>query len=184
MARAVFLDRDGVLNRTMLRGGVPCPPTSLTDFDIFPGTAEACRSLKAAGFTLIVVTNQPDVARGTQKREIVEKMNELLQSQIPVDDVRVCFHDDADGCHCRKPATGLLLDAAADWAIDLAASFMIGDRWKDVEAGRRAGCKTILVGNEFAESERRTPDRRAGSLAEAVDWILSRGLPGSVGVGR
>jgi len=172
MRQAVFLDRDGVLDRAIVRDGKPYPPASLADLQILPGVAQACAALHEAGLVLIVVTNQPDVARGSQQREVVEAMNQALRSWLPLDDIRVCYHDDADHCPCRKPEPGLLLEAARDWEIDLSASFMVGDRWNDIEAGRRAGCWTILVDYGYAERAPITPDYRVGSLAEAVGWIL------------
>lgn len=172
MRRAVFLDRDGVLNRAFVRQGKPYPPVSLAELEILPGVAEACAVLREAGFLLIAVTNQPDVARGTQRREVVKAINQALADQLPLDDIRVCYHNDVDHCPCRKPEPGLLLEAARDWAIDLSASFMVGDRWKDIEAGRRAGCKTIFVDYGYIEKEPDNPDCRVGSPIEAVDWIL------------
>src|SRR5580700_6019682 len=138
MNRAVFLDRDGVLNRAFLQGGVPSPPRGPDEVEILPGVAEACRLLRRAGYVLIVVTNQPDVARGRQRREVVDAINQVVRRAVDVDDVRVCFHDDVDACSCRKPAPGLLLEAGREWQIDLSSSFMVGDRWRDIEAGRRA----------------------------------------------
>jgi len=177
MRRCVFLDRDGVLNRAIVRAGLPYPPADLSEFALMPGAAEACAALKSAGFLLVVVTNQPDVARGTQKRETVESINQALASQISVDDIRVCYHDGRDDCPCRKPRAGLLLDAARDFAIDLAQSYMIGDRWKDIEAGVRAGCSTIFIDWSYAEKQPEAPDFRADSLAAAVEWILGKDRP-------
>src|SRR5205085_935468 len=144
-ARAVFLDRDGVLNRALVREGKPYPPDSLDQLEILPDVPEACSKLKRAGLKLLVVTNQPDISRGTRSRQAVDEMNRLVQSRLELDDVRVCPHDDGDGCACRKPAPGLLVDAARDWNISLEASVMVGDRWRDVESGRRAGCKTVFI---------------------------------------
>jgi len=172
MHQAVFLDRDGVLNRAIVREGKPHPPASLAELEIAPGAVEACTVLCEAGFLLIAVTNQPDVARGTQRREAVDAINQALCDQLLLDDIRVCYHHDADHCPCRKPKPGLLLRAAQDWDIDLSASFMVGDCWKDIEAGRRAGCKTIFVDCGYAEREPGNPDHRVSSLIEAVGWIL------------
>lgn len=171
--RAVFLDRDGVINRAIVQNGNPHPPSGLDELEILPGVPEALARLRAAGFRLIVVTNQPDVARGKQTRKAVETIHKALQSQLPLDEFRVCYHDDADGCACRKPAPGMLLDAAKAVDLDLAKSFMVGDRWRDIEAGRRAGCTTILIDYHYAEIERSHPHARVSSLPEAVDWILS-----------
>jgi D-glycero-D-manno-heptose 1,7-bisphosphate phosphatase len=168
--RAVFLDRDGVLNRAVVRGGKPYPPSTAADVEIPADVPAALARLKAAGFRLVVVTNQPDVARGHQRRSIVEAINSVLATTLPLDEFRVCYHDDADGCGCRKPEPGLLLRAPAH---DLAQSVMVGDRWRDIEAGRRAGVRaTILVDHGYTEPRPSEPDCRVQSLAEAVDWIL------------
>lgn len=172
MRQAVFLDRDGVLNRAIMRKGRPYPPTSLAELKVLPGVVEACTSLHEAGFLLIAVTNQPDVAQGTQPCEVVEAINQELHKRLPLDDIRVCYHDDVDHCSCRKPEPGLLLEAARDWEIDLSASFMVGDRWKDIEAGRRAGCRTVFVEHGYTERQPDNPDHRVSSLREAVGWIL------------
>lgn len=174
MRRAVFLDRDGVLNRAILLHGKPHPPANVAEFEILPGAVEACRALKEAGFVLIVVTNQPDVARGTQQRSVVEAINDTLLSVVPLDDIKVCYHDDQDHCSCRKPLPGLLIEAAKEWQIDLSASFMVGDRWKDIESGLRAGCRTILIGVDYGEEKLSAPDHRVHSLAEVPAWILSQ----------
>jgi len=173
MRRAVFLDRDGVLNRAVVRHGRPRPPSSVEDVELYEGTREACTVLRSAGFVLIVVSNQPDVARGTQRRDTVETINAYLQTALPLDDIRVCYHDDQDACGCRKPAPGLLLEAAGTWQIALDRSFMVGDRWRDIEAGRRAGCLTVFIDQGYAEPQPCQPDFRARSLAEAADWILT-----------
>ncbi len=174
--RAVFLDRDGVLNRAIVRNGKPYPPAALRELEIVPDAPAALRALKAAGSLLIGVTNQPDVARGTQRREVVDAINAALLAGLPLDEMLVCYHDDGDGCACRKPSPGLLIEAAARHGIDLSGSFMIGDRWKDIEAGRRAGCATILIGHGYAEAGPGggPPDYTAHSLADAAAWILNR----------
>lgn len=171
--RAVFLDRDGVLNRAPVLNGRPLSPLRLEDVEVLPNVPEACVKLRNGGFALIVVTNQPDVARGYQSREAVQAINDLLRSLLKLDDVRVCYHDDQDGCDCRKPKPGMLLSAARDWDIDLRGSFMVGDRWRDVEAGRRAGCKTVFVNHNYDESPPPVVDFETDSLAKAVDWIVS-----------
>ena len=166
---AVFLDRDGVINRAILRDGRPHPPASLEELEILAGVPAALRRLKEAGFRLVVVTNQPDVARGTQTRAAVEQLHGMLQATLPIDEIRVCYHDDRDRCSCRKPAPGLLL---AHPAHELSRSVMVGDRWRDVEAGQRAGVRTILVGTGYDERDV-SPDFRVESLAEAASTILS-----------
>jgi transaldolase len=174
MRRAVFLDRDGVLNRAIVRNGKPYPPSGPAELEVLPGVIDACIALRAAGFLLVVVTNQPDVARGTQRRELVEAINDALRAQVPLDDIRVCYHDEPDGCTCRKPRPGLLLQAARDGQIDLANSFLVGDRWRDIEAGHRAGCTTILINYGYTEAQQSAPDCYVRSLPEAADWILNQ----------
>ena len=172
MKPAVFLDRDGVINRSIVRNGRPYPPQRLEDLEILPGVQEALERLKAAGFATVVVTNQPDVARGRQTREVVEAMHARLAALLSLDEFRVCYHDDPDVCACRKPMPGLLTQTPV---YDLARSVMVGDRWRDVEAGRRAGCRaTILIDYDYTEDEHAArPDVRFCSLAESVDWILA-----------
>ena len=171
--RAVFLDRDGVLNRAVVIDGRPHPPASLDELVIEEGTAPALQELRGAGFLLIGVTNQPDVARGTQRRETVEAINGTIVAALPLQDILTCYHD-GDGCGCRKPQPGLLLQAAEKYSIDLPASFMVGDRWKDTEAGYRAGCRTVFIDYRYSESEiGHPPDYRAHSLSEAASWILN-----------
>lgn len=171
--RAVFLDRDGVLNETVLRDGKPCPPATPGDVRILPGTANALARLKEREFLLLVVTNQPDVARGNQKRDTVEEIGRRLRAELPLDDVFTCFHDDGDGCDCRKPRPGLMMLAAQQYGVDLSRSYLIGDRWRDIDAGANAGCRTIWIDRGYAEQPPSSiPDARVESLPEAVEWIL------------
>jgi D-glycero-D-manno-heptose 1,7-bisphosphate phosphatase len=173
-ARAVFLDRDGVLNESVVRDGKPYPPESVAELKIYPEAPAALARLKAAGFLLIVVTNQPDVARGAQSREAVEAINRAIAAQLPIDDFFVCWHDDPDGCDCRKPKPGLLLDAARRYGIDMHRSFLIGDRWRDIDAGAAAQCRTVLIDRHYRErAPQQAPDFRAESLTAAAEWIFS-----------
>ncbi len=170
--RAVFLDRDGVLNRAIVENGKARPPADLTELEILPDVPAALRALAARGYLLIVVTNQPDVARGQTSRSTVEALNAMLQACLPLDQVLVCYHDDADGCECRKPRPGMLLQAARAHGIDLSKSYMVGDRWRDIGAGQNAGCKTIFIDYGYAESMVTPPDHVASSLSQAADWII------------
>lgn len=176
LRRAVFLDRDGVINRAVVRDGVPYPPGAAEDVEVLPGVPDALRRLDEAGFVLVVVTNQPDVARGTQTRVQVEAIHARLAGALPIDAFCCCYHDDADACDCRKPKPGLLIAAAAAHHIDLNASVMVGDRWRDVEAGRRAGCRTVFIDCAYAERRPERADAVVRSLAAAADWILSSGV--------
>lgn len=171
--RAVFLDRDGVINRATVREGRPYPPAHIDELEILPGVPDALARLRAAGFRLVVVTNQPDVARGTQRREVIDAMHAHLMAALPLDEIRVCPHDDGDQCVCRKPRPGLLEAAARDAGLSLVDSVMVGDRWRDVEAGRLAGCRTVFIDYGYSEPHPAPPDLVVGSLAEAVGWILA-----------
>jgi D-glycero-D-manno-heptose 1,7-bisphosphate phosphatase len=172
--RAVFLDRDGVINRAVVRDGKPYPPSNLAEMELTPGVLEAMAALRRAGFYLIVVTNQPDVARGTTRRETVEEIHDYLRRTLPLDDIKVCWDASETGSRCYKPAPGLLLDAAAEHGIDLTHSFMVGDRWRDVGAGKAAGTFTIFIEYGYQETLKDQPDATVGSLAEAVEIILSK----------
>lgn len=174
MKRAVFLDRDGVLNRAIVRDGKPYPPSNVSELEILSGVEEALAALRKAGFLLIVVTNQPDVARGTTTREAVEAINAALGTELQIDEFRTCYHDSEAGCDCRKPRPGALLAAAAHHDIDLYHSFMVGDRWRDAEAGQRAGCKTILIDYGYQEKQPEAVDYSVASLSEAAEIILRR----------
>ncbi len=173
MRQAVFLDRDGVINKAIVKDGKPYPPTSLHDFELLPGVVSATHALRKAGFLIVVVTNQPDVATGVQTREVVESMHQKLYEAEICDDVRACYHSDADACNCRKPKPGMLLEAAAQWAIDLKGSFLVGDRWRDVAAGKAAGCKTFFIDYKYREQTAKSPDAVVASLEEAAKHILN-----------
>lgn len=173
MRKAIFLDRDGVINQTIVKAGKPYPPASLDELKLYNDTELSLKKLKLAGYLLIVVTNQPDVARGKTSRILVEGIHQALLSILPLDDILVCFHDDHDHCECRKPLPGLIFHAANSYKIDLKNSFMIGDRWKDIEAGQRAHCKTIWLDYAYHEpAPKIAPDFKTHSLNEATNWIL------------
>lgn len=175
----VFLDRDGTLNRQVIRGGKPYPPQKVAQFELFPDAAEACARLADAGYVLVVATNQPDVGRGTQSREEVEAMHELLTKLIPqIERIEVCFSPGASHGggpdRRRKPEPGMLVDAALELGIDLGCSWMVGDRWRDIECGQRAGVRTVFIDFGYDEELRTAPDFRVKSLSEAADVILGR----------
>jgi len=173
LKRAVFLDRDGVINRGVLKAGRPFAPFSLEEFEILPGVPEALLSLRDAGFLLVVTTNQPDVARLAARRQKVDEIHAFMRERLPLDDIRVCFHDDDARCACRKPKPGMIYAAAVEHEIQIDASYMVGDRWRDVGAGKNAGCTSILV-NAFPERERIEPDVELADLPAAARWILAR----------
>jgi D-glycero-D-manno-heptose 1,7-bisphosphate phosphatase len=171
-SRAIFLDRDGVINRAIVREGKPYPPASLEELEILEGVRPALARLKQSGFLLFVVTNQPDVARGSQTKEAVERIHEFLAAELPLDGIFACYHDESFPCACRKPSPGLLLQAADRYDVDLPASYMIGDRWKDIAAGQAAGCTTIFIDYHYAEKQPDPPFKTAYSLFDSLRYIL------------
>jgi D-glycero-D-manno-heptose 1,7-bisphosphate phosphatase len=182
---AVFFDRDGVLNEAVVRDGRPFPPADVSELKVGPGVLNGVAQLQAAGFVLLGVTNQPDVARRTTSRRAVEEINSALLSSMPLDEILVCYHDDVDRCGCRKPQPGLIHSAEQKYGVDLSRSFLIGDRWRDVEAGRRAGCKTVFLDCGYDEKRPSPPaDFTTSRFSEAIDWILSVSRTFRQGVSR
>jgi D-glycero-D-manno-heptose 1,7-bisphosphate phosphatase len=182
--RCVFLDRDGVLNRPVVRDDLPFPPANLGEFELYPDVAEGCQQLKEAGFLLIVVTNQPDVGRGTQSRESVEAIHTRLRENLPaIDGIEVCFHagrSHGEPCDCRKPKPGMLLRAAATHGIDLKRSFLIGDRWRDIDCAHAAGCRAVFIDRGYREQLREKPEFTVTTFREAAAIILQNHLSQSV----
>jgi D-glycero-D-manno-heptose 1,7-bisphosphate phosphatase len=171
--RAVFCDRDGVLIEAIIRNNKPYAATHPEEVRIIDGVRQACAKLKSRGFLLLLVTNQPDVARGKITRAFVDEVNASLVVQLGLDGARVCDHDNVHNCACRKPKPGLMTNAAEEFNIDLPSSIVVGDRWRDIEAGRRAGCRTVFIDYGYDEPLPSPPDHRAASLADAVAWICS-----------
>jgi D-glycero-D-manno-heptose 1,7-bisphosphate phosphatase len=173
MSRAgVFLDRDGVLNEAVVTAGLPEPPREPSELELLPQVEEACAQLADAGLVLIVVTNQPDIARGLVDRATVDDLNKRLLGSLALHDVIVCPHDDGDACACRKPKPGMLLEGASRWDIDLGHSVMVGDRWRDIQAGRAAGTHTVFVDRGYDEPAPQHPDLTVKELYESVPWII------------
>jgi D-glycero-D-manno-heptose 1,7-bisphosphate phosphatase len=172
MQKAVFLDRDGVINASIVIEGKPYPPKTLKELKILPGVESAISMLKAEGYLCIVITNQPDVSRGKVTLKSVEELNDYLLNKLQLDDIYSCYHDDNDECACRKPKPGSILEAANKYQIDLGESYMIGDRWRDIEAGQRAGCNTIFIDYNYNEKLPLGQNYTVSSLFEAVQLIL------------
>lgn len=173
LRRAVFLDRDGVINRSVVREGKPYAPRRLADFRLLPGAVRAIQELKQAGLLVIVVTNQPDIGNGLVKASLVDAMHFKLRQVSLIDDIMICPHRQDAGCSCRKPKPGLLVQAAKKWRIDLGSSFMVGDRWGDIVAGQRAGCYNIFINRHYKEPQQTKPDGHAASLPAATRLIVS-----------
>lgn len=172
-AKAVFLDRDGVLTVSETREGRPYAPRRIEDFKLAPGAADCVKALHQAGWRLIVVTNQPDVSTGKLEAAVLEEMHRILKASMPLDAIKVCRHIDVDACSCRKPLPGMLKEGALEFNVDLASSFMVGDRWRDVSAGKAAGCITVFIDYGYAEELRDPPDYTVGSFEEACQIILA-----------
>jgi D-glycero-D-manno-heptose 1,7-bisphosphate phosphatase len=169
----VFLDRDGVLCRAFVRNSKPYAPRLLKDFKIMPNSYNSIMRLKQAGFIVIVVTNQPDIGNGFVTTDVVESMHQKLREKTNVDDVFLCAHRQNEECECRKPKPGMLLRASKKYGIDLGKSYMIGDRASDIEAGKRAGCRTIFIDRHYAEPHPLNPEATVKSLQKAVNYILA-----------
>jgi D-glycero-D-manno-heptose 1,7-bisphosphate phosphatase len=174
--RAVFLDRDGVINRVAVRNGMPYPPSHVEEFELYEDVPDGCARLKAANFLLVVITNQPDVGRRTQSREAVQSMHSKLHSALPsIDRIEICYHAGeryGERCDCRKPRPGMILRAAAELKIDLRASYVIGDRWRDIDCARAAGCRAIFIERGYQERLRETPDFTVSNFKDAVSTLL------------
>jgi D-glycero-D-manno-heptose 1,7-bisphosphate phosphatase len=172
LKRAAFLDRDGVINAISLLNGIPIPPRKSDDVIILDGVVEAVGLLKEAGFVPVVVTNQPDVARGKTSRTLIEEINQTISSQTGIDFFYICFHDDVDGCECRKPKAGLLIQAAKNLKLDLSRSFLVGDRWRDISAGLAAGVACYFIDYSYGERLPEQPFIRVSSLLEAAHLVI------------
>lgn len=172
MKKAIFLDRDGVINSSIVIEGKPYPPKKMEDLNILPGVELALSMFKSEGYLCIIITNQPDVARGKVTFESVNELNQYLQKNLMIDEIYSCYHDDKDQCKCRKPKPGSILNASNKHQIDLNNSYMIGDRWRDIEAGQNAGCKTVFIDYNYLEKRPVGQTYTVGSLLEAAQLIL------------
>jgi len=173
-AKAVFLDRDGTLNVAVVREGQPFSPQTAAEFTLFDDVRDGCRALQAAGYVLVVATNQPDVGRGLQTQAAVEEIHRKLLLLVPeIARIEVCY-DPGGGqpSRRRKPEPGMLLDAAGALGLDLRQSWMIGDRWRDVDCGAAAGVRTVFIDRGYSEKLHSAPDFVVGSFGGAVAAVL------------
>jgi len=166
--RAIFLDRDGVINEVVIENSKPASPRKLEEFRLILDIEKPLQHFRESGFLNIVITNQPDVARGLLSLEVLEKMNRHIKESLPIDDILFCPHDDNDMCLCRKPNPGLIISAAKTWGIDLSKSYFIGDTWRDMEAGKKVGCKTVLLNKSYNNDTHSGYDFKINSLNEVV----------------
>ena len=149
MNRAVFFDRDGVLNKLVFRDGNYYSPRNIDNFQLYNDAEKVIHKIKAKGFLALVVSNQPDIARGFLKKSVLNEMTKKIYDKLSVDDIFYCMHDDPDAAGCRKPATGLIIKAQKKWDLDLSQSIMIGDSEKDLGAAKNAGIKFILINRPY-----------------------------------
>ena len=169
--KAVFLDRDGTINKAVIKNSKPLPPSSIEDLELLPGVLEAIPILKKLGYIPVVITNQPDVARGNAKLSTVEVMNQSICKKLRIDHIYMCLHDDGDNCECRKPKPGLILKASLDLDIDLTTSIFVGDRWRDIQAGQAVGCTCYFIDNHYDEPKPNKPFIVVTSLLEVATRI-------------
>ena len=170
--KAVFLDRDGVINRAISIDGKPFPPNKISELEIIPGVVEAVRLILSNGMLPVVVTNQPDISRGITSQDFVTETHNEIEKKTGIAHFYICAHDDSDLCNCRKPKPGLLFEAAKDLNLNVQSSYMIGDRWRDVSAGNSAGCTTFFIDYGYDEMQPEPPFIKVESLLEAVQKIL------------
>ena len=169
--KAIFWDRDGIINKVIIRNGEPSSPWRSEEFEILSDVKECLEASKKMGFLNIVFTSQPDVSRGNLKIEELEKIHKNILDTLPVDEIKVCPHDDKDNCSCRKPKPGLIFEAAEKWSIDLDKSYVIGDSWKDIKAGKAVGCKTFLLRREYNKDYQEDYDFEVNNLREMVEIV-------------
>ena len=167
---AVFLDRDGIINKAVVKNGKPFPPSSLTELELIDGIKELIEDIKRIGYKVFVFTNQPDVARGTTRLDKVTEIHDFLLKELSIDKIYCCFHDDTENCECRKPKPGMILEAQKEWDLDLTRSFVVGDRWRDIDAARAVKVRSILVDYNYNE-EKAMPDFTCTSIKEVFSII-------------
>jgi D-glycero-D-manno-heptose 1,7-bisphosphate phosphatase len=172
MNQGIFLDRDGVINEVIIKKGIPHPPQEVHQVKIIAGVRESIKKFKLNGIQIVIVTNQPDVGRGTLAKETVEEINGYLKAELHIEHVYCCYHDNLDNCGCRKPSPGMLIEAAQNLNLDLSRSYMVGDRWRDIEAGQAAGCTSFFIDYGYAEKLPNMPFIRVTSLLDAAQKIL------------
>jgi D-glycero-D-manno-heptose 1,7-bisphosphate phosphatase len=171
--KAIFLDRDGVINHVLYHEGVnkPSSPWKFEEFQLYNGVEKPLEELRKMGFLLLIISNQPDISKGKIEEGMTEKVNKIIFEKLPIQDILICPHEDRHNCNCRKPKPGMIIELSKKWNVDIGKSFLIGDRWKDIEAGENAGCTSILLDkpyNKDTKAEYRTKD-----LQSAVELIKS-----------
>jgi len=170
----IFLDRDGVINKAIVRDGLPYSPRDKNNFAVLDGVKEALSILYESNILPVVITNQPDVSRGIVTRELIEWQHSILHDKFGIKHIYTCYHDDSESCECRKPKIGLITEAAQQLDIDLKNSYLVGDRWRDIRAGQTAGCLCFFIDYQYAEQQPELPFQKVHSLLEAVRIITGQ----------
>ena len=174
MKKAIFLDRDGVINEPIFRDGninKPIAPWEIDEFKLFDNIINPLNIIKKMGYHIFIVTNQPDISKGILKISTIKKMNNIIMSKLPIDEIMFCPHLDSHRCVCRKPKPGMVNILAKKWEISLSDSFFIGDNWKDIECGKGAGCTTILLDKYY--NKKVNADYRVKNLSMVNKLIKS-----------
>ena len=172
--KAVFFDRDGVLNIPSVLNGKPYAPRKFIDFKIYDGVKESLEKIKSAGFFIVVITNQPDIGNGLVDIKEINVMHEFLKKELPIDYIEICPHSQTSNCNCRKPKPGLIFSAVDKHKIDLSKSWLIGDRWSDIVAGVSSGLKTIFIDHKYTEKTQNFgPDYVVSTTQKACELVLS-----------
>jgi len=175
--RSIFLDRDGTLIRSIIRNGLPFSPTSLKEVEILPGAFEATKIFAELGFLPVVISNQPDVGNAVISQEVSLEINKFVMDALEIRHFYICFHVDTDNCECRKPKDGLIKKAIGDLSIDPHQSVMVGDRWKDIEAGQRAGCDCYFIDYKYLERRPNPPFTTVSNILDVAYSIERKHLP-------
>ena len=171
--KALFLDRDGIINRSFKnKKGKPKAPTLFKDFIFLPFLKNYLNEIKKLNFNIIIITNQPDISYGVLKEAELYKMHSKIYSSLPVTNIYVCKHSKEDNCKCRKPKTGLFRQALKKYNLNLKNSYAIGDRWSDIVASYKCGIKSIYVDRNYNEPKPTKQIFTTKSTKKALEYII------------
>jgi D-glycero-D-manno-heptose 1,7-bisphosphate phosphatase len=177
MNSGVFLDRDGVVNKIILKERRPYSPRELDQLEILEGVRDAVQIFQKLRFKVVVITNQPEISRGLITEDLTIEMHNKIREETGIESFYFCRHDDFHDCECRKPKAGMLLKAAEELNLDFSQSYLVGDRWKDIHAGQKVGCKCYFIDNHYDEPRPILPFHTVKSLYEAAILIRESRTP-------
>lgn len=166
--RAFFLDRDGVINKSLLKKGKPLAPREFKQFKIIKNVDKSLIFLKKQGFKNIIITNQPDIKKGLIKNSTSKRINKEIKKKLQIDDIFICKHTDEDNCNCRKPKTGLIKKAKKKWNIDLKKSYLIGDRWRDIFLANKLKINCFYIDKNYKERKPKKYNYKVKNLYAAI----------------